>query len=506
MVVVTPLCLLQVPDGIAWAALPPGALGTTGPHPGAGVLRVSGLALPAMAAAGGAGALAARKLRAWPVLLAGLFLVAAADVLGGTARTVAMAGAGRLVYGLGAGIALAAVLALVWERSPRARSLLSALWAAVTVTGLVAAVPMIRLEVAHGHWRAALQPYPWLTVAGMAAAVGYAALAGVAAAPSRRARAARTPERAQLALLAGPPAALSVMAVAAGWRSSAALPAVAVVVMGLLIGVAVVASADTVTGGALCPPLAGAVTGILLAPAASAVTSLHGLIPATRAAGSTPRSWLPLAAVAGAAITGAAITAAMRHGPAGRGGGDAGGGPAGEAGSGRGAGFRDGTGSGGTGGSGGPGRPREGGARRAVALAGLVLALISLGGLAAGHGTGHLTGLHAARPAHAGSGLFTISAMSTAPAGHAASAALAAVSAALAGGLAASLAASLGEATAASALSAVTLMLAGVLAGRLAGAAGLWAPAGAAAAAVAAIVMFLAGRGRRGSVSAANRG
>jgi hypothetical protein len=504
VVVVTPLCLLQVPDGIAWAALPPGVLGTTGPHPGASVLRASGLALPVMAAAGGAGALAARKLRAWPVLLAGLFLVAGADVLGGTARTVAMAGAGRVVYGLGAGIALAAVLALVWERSPRARSLLSALWAAVTVTGLVAAVPMIRLDVAHGHWRAALQPYPWLTVAGMAAAVVYAALAGVADVPSRRARAARTPERAQLALLAGPPAALSVMAVAAGWRSSAALPAVAVVVMGLIIGVAVVASADTVTGGALCPPLAGAVTGILLAPAASAVTSLHGLIPATRAAGITPRSWLPLAAVAGAAITGAAITAAMRHGPAGRGGGP-GGGPADGAGSGCGAGSRDGTGSG-TGGSGGPGRPGGGGARRAVALAGLVLALISLGGLAAGHVAGHLTGLYAARPAHAGNGLFTISAMSAAPAAHAAGAALAAVSAALAGGLAASLAASLGEATAASALSAVTLMLAGVLSGRLADAAGLWAPAGATAAAVAAIVIFLAGRGHRGSVSTANRG
>ena len=87
----------------------------------ASLLRASGLALPAMAVAGSLAALAVRWLRAGPVLLAGLLLLAAADALGGTARTVALIGADRSLHGAGAGIAMAGVVAVVAERQAHRR-------------------------------------------------------------------------------------------------------------------------------------------------------------------------------------------------------------------------------------------------------------------------------------------------------------------------------------------------------------------------------------------------
>ena len=77
---VVPLAVAQIPDAIAWS-LPP-RLAAGGPAVVTSVLRASGLALPAMAVAGSLAALAVRWLRAGPVLLAGLFLLAAADALG----------------------------------------------------------------------------------------------------------------------------------------------------------------------------------------------------------------------------------------------------------------------------------------------------------------------------------------------------------------------------------------------------------------------------------------
>jgi hypothetical protein len=83
---VVPLAVAQIPDAIAWS-LPP-RLVVGGPAAVTSLLRASGLALPAMAVAGSLAALAVRWLRAGPVLLAGLFLLAAADALGDAARSV----------------------------------------------------------------------------------------------------------------------------------------------------------------------------------------------------------------------------------------------------------------------------------------------------------------------------------------------------------------------------------------------------------------------------------
>jgi hypothetical protein len=309
VVAAPPLCVLQAPDAIGWA------LG--GPSLAAGgqdaLLRASGLALPAMAAAAGVAALAARRLRAWPVLLAGLLVLAGADVLGDWARTVPLIGLDRALHGLGAGIVMPAVLALAWERSPRTRTVLAALWAAVTVVGSVAAVAVLRHRVAGGDWHAALQPYPWLTGTALAAAAIYALLAygpGAPPAPGREgARAGVTHERAQLAVLAVPAAGVAIVSVAASYRPPAALLATAAIGVLVLAGVAAVASADRVVGGPLCLPLVGAVTGLILAPAAGAVTSLRALAPAPGPLG------LPLAMAAGGAAAGAAAALAARRRP-----------------------------------------------------------------------------------------------------------------------------------------------------------------------------------------------
>jgi hypothetical protein len=104
VVTVIPLVVLQIPDAVAWVVPP--RVAAAGPGAVASLLRASGLALPAMAVAGSLAALMVRWLRAGPVLLAGLLILAAADALGGLVRTVVLIGADRSLHGAGAGLAL----------------------------------------------------------------------------------------------------------------------------------------------------------------------------------------------------------------------------------------------------------------------------------------------------------------------------------------------------------------------------------------------------------------
>jgi hypothetical protein len=311
VVTVAPLCFLQAPNAIAWAMASPGPGGTE-------VMRAAGLALPAMAALGGVAALAVTRVRAWPVLLTGLLAMAAGDALGGAAHTVGLIGAARILHGAAAGVAMPAALALAWER--RARHLLVALWATVTVTGLIAATAVVHARLAGGDWHAALAPSAWLTGAALTLAALYAVLAdgpGPAARGSTGRLGTRTDathERTQLAVLAVPGIGLSVLSVAVTFRQPAALLAAASVSIVILYGVAAVASADKLVGGRLCFPLIGAVTGLVVAPAAGAVTSLRALAPAAGAHGPAA-SWLPLAATAGSALAGAAAALLLRRRP-----------------------------------------------------------------------------------------------------------------------------------------------------------------------------------------------
>jgi hypothetical protein len=462
---VTPLCLLQAPNAIAWALDGPGGIGTGAQGSTIAVVRAAGLALPAMAALAGIAALAVLRLRAWPVLLAGLLVMAVADALGGSAHTVTVIAVVRVLHGAAAGLALPAALALAWERAPAPRRWLIALWSVVVIAGLTAAPAVARARLASGGWHAALAPDPWLTGAALTLAALYAVLAagpgagglGSASsggAPGYRARGTgahadatharqeATQERAQLAVLAVPGIGLGALSVAVTYRPPAALLAAGAVAVLILYGVAAVASADRLVGGPLCFPVIGAVTGLVVAPVAGAVTSLRALDP-----GSSGRlSWLPLAVTAGAAITGVAIALTFRERP------------------------------------------------RTVVLAALVIAM---------------EGLAAARLA----GPYVPGVI------------LAGVSAPLAGGLAAAMTAALAEAGVASALSGMSLLVAGLLTGylasgavqvrmvthltvgpaelqaaerlALASAVGVWELAGLFSVFVALAVIFLTGRARR---------
>lgn len=319
---VPPLCLVQAPNVIAWALTGTGGIGT-GPQGSAAVLRAAGLALPAMAAVAGIAALAAVRLRAWPVLLAGLLVMAVADALGGSARTVMAIGAVRVLHGLAAGLALPAALALAWERAPVPRRLLAALWSAVTVAGLAAVAAVARDRVSGGGWHTALAPSPWLTGAALIVAALYAVLAdgpgpargarggALAGARAPGARRDATHERAQLAVLAVPGLGLGALSVAVTYRSPAALLATGAVAVLILCAVAAVASADRLVGGPLCFPVIAAVTGLVVAPAAGAVTSLRAL-----AGGSSGGpSWLPFGVTAAAASAGVAAALLLRRQP-----------------------------------------------------------------------------------------------------------------------------------------------------------------------------------------------
>jgi hypothetical protein len=316
MATVAPLCLLQAPNAIAWALGTSGGAGT-GSQGSIAVLRAAGLALPAMAAMAGIAALAVLRLRAWPVLLTGLLVMAVADTLGGPARTVTVIAVVRVLHGIAAGLALPAALALAWERAPVPRRWLTALWSAATVAGLAAAPAVARARLDTGGWHAALAPYPWLTGAALTVAALYAVLAagpGTARREQLRLPGARQDaiqERAQLAVLAVPGIGLAALSVAITYRPPAALLAAGAVAVLILYGVAAVASADRLVGGPLCFPFIGAVTGLVVAPAAGAVTSLRALNPGSRGG----LSWLPLGVTAAAVAAGVAVALVLRRRP-----------------------------------------------------------------------------------------------------------------------------------------------------------------------------------------------
>ncbi len=294
---VIPLAVLQIPDALAWSL--PARYAGAGPGALASLLRAAGLALPAMAVAAPFGALAARRFRAGPVLLAGLLVLGAADVLGDSAQIVLLIGLDRSLHGLGAGTCLAAAATIAAERS-RAPRALAGWWAAVMVSGLAAAPELMRHRVSAGGWPAALQPYPWLTGAALALAALYAFLAeGSATAAVRNAFPAA--DRAHLALLAAPIAGLGMITVAVTYRGEHAVAAAALaeaIALAALAGMAARAS----TAARLA--VVGAVTGFTLVPAAGTLAAL-----------ARPSPVAGFAAVA-AALAGAALAALA--GPAGR--------------------------------------------------------------------------------------------------------------------------------------------------------------------------------------------
>jgi hypothetical protein len=307
---VVPLALLQLPNLIA-SLLPAGTLAQiAGQGSVLGLVRAAGLALPVMACVAPVAAVLARRKRAWPALLAGLVLFGAADLLGNSAHSVPTIGADRVLLGLGAGIALPATLALGWERPPRQGRLLRRWWVVVAVISLTASVPLMRDRLASGDWRLALQPFPWLTAAGLAATALYVALTGGAGQRGRAAVA--LAERSQLTLLAVPLAGISALDVGVSNASGRSVAVAAGAAAVVLTALAMITSADPVTGGPrdgrprLCFPLTAACAGFALAPTAAMLAILRpvaagGRYPTLHALG------VPLAAAAGAAVVGTGI-------------------------------------------------------------------------------------------------------------------------------------------------------------------------------------------------------
>jgi hypothetical protein len=270
---VVPLSLLQLPN-LMGLGLPPSVIARLAGQDGAAELvRAAGLALPVMACVAPVAAVLARRHRAWPALLAGLLLIGVADLLGNSVHSVLGVALDRALHGLGAGTALPASLALCWERPARWRGLLSRWWVAVAVISLLGSVPLMRDRLAGSDWRAALQPFPWLGAAALAATAIYVATTGGSGPPPRSAV---TPaERTQLALLAVPLAGLGALDLGVSDQNAASVTAAAGVAVFILAGLALVTSADAVTGGTrgrLGFPLIGACAGFSLAPTAGAIT------------------------------------------------------------------------------------------------------------------------------------------------------------------------------------------------------------------------------------------
>ena len=321
---VVPLAVLQIPDAIAWS-LPP-QFAVAGPNALASLLRAASLALPAMAVAAPFGALATRRFRAGPVLLAGLLAIGVADALGEGVRTVPLIGVDRLLHGLGAGISMAAVAAIVAERRQTARSL-AGWWACAVVCALAAAPALMRHRVTVAGWRAALQPCPWLVGAALALAALYAILADGSPRTTVR-RAFPAAERALLALLTAPVAGMCAVTVAVTYRGEHALVAAAIADAIALVGLAVMAVRASTAGrlAAVC-----AVIGFTVAPAAGAVSALTppgqpgweaggaALAAAVCAAALTltrPATSARTATAAGLFVAAAAFAAASQAGPA----------------------------------------------------------------------------------------------------------------------------------------------------------------------------------------------
>ncbi|MEU8307931.1 hypothetical protein AB0C84_30645 [Actinomadura sp. NPDC048955] len=304
-----PAALLVVPDasgGVVPAAASALALGDAEIP---GLLRATGLSLPALLVTVPLAAVAARRLPAWGVLMAGFAVLLAGIGAARLADSLPDIGTVRALQGAGAGIVLPASLVLVWERRNRA---LSAAWAGALAGTLILAMPLALKAVpvpadgaAVPDWRVALAPYPLLAVAAAGAALAHPLLRGRR---HRRPPPLRRTERGPLLLVPVPAGGFAFLAVVAahGWSPGARLLLAGLTLLALA-GLAFAGARAAAAGG----PSGGAVVmiavGLLCQPVAG---PLAGLAAAGTGTGGPPA--LPFAVAAAAAL--AAALAATRTG------------------------------------------------------------------------------------------------------------------------------------------------------------------------------------------------
>ncbi|GIH70219.1 hypothetical protein [Sphaerimonospora thailandensis] len=173
IMVALPLAVVAIPNTISVVAalLPPGVSHVD-------MMRAHGLALPAMLLTVPLAAVAVRRFRAAPILVAGLALLAVADAAGGYANSTGLVGVLRVLHGLGAGALIPATLVVVWER-PR-RNVLLPLWAGMLTVSLLSAQALALHPLADlagpDSWRVTLQPYPLPTGVALVLAAAYLVL------------------------------------------------------------------------------------------------------------------------------------------------------------------------------------------------------------------------------------------------------------------------------------------------------------------------------------------
>lgn len=178
--VVLPLAIVAIPNTISVVAalLPPDISQIA-------MIRAHGLALPAMVLTVPVAAVAVHRMRAAPMMVAGLTLLAFADAAGGYAGSTALVGVLRVLHGVGAGLLVPATLMAVWGRSV----LLRAVWAAALTASLLAAQALALWPLDQvDSWRVTLQPYPMLTGVALVLAAVYLVLwlkEGESAGPAR---------------------------------------------------------------------------------------------------------------------------------------------------------------------------------------------------------------------------------------------------------------------------------------------------------------------------------
>ncbi|WP_433463152.1 hypothetical protein [Spirillospora sp. CA-128828] len=270
-----------------------------------GLLRATGLSLPALLVTVPLAAVAARRFPAWAVLLTGMSILMAGVSAVRFAQSVPLVGTIRAVQGAGAGIVLPATLVLVWERRDRA---LSAAWAGALAGSLILAMPLALKAVpmppggaAVRDWRVALAPCPLLAVAAAGAVLAHPLLRGRG---PWRLPASRHTERGQLLLPFVPAAGFAFLAVIAahGWSPGARL-LVAGLALPALVGLALTGARDATAGSPFGCAVVMIATGLLCYPVAG---PLAGLTAAdARMTGAAGIPLLPFAVAAAAALAGA---------------------------------------------------------------------------------------------------------------------------------------------------------------------------------------------------------
>lgn len=271
------------------------------------LLRMSGLALPALMIAVPVVAAVAQRVPAWIPLVAGLAVIGGAEILAGYADSPLLVGAVRFAEGAGAGAVLPATAVLVWEQ--RRGRLLGALWAGLFTGSFLVAMPLALgalAGVAERGWQTVLQPVPALIGVALAAALVRAVIWHRAERPpggSSPLPAVRRSERTQLLLPLVPAAGFAFLAVATtyGWS-----PAARLIVAGLgglgLLGMAIVGTRAVATSSPVSVAVVVITVGLLAFPVAAPLVGLLSLSGGVEGVSPTPFVIGGVLAVVGALV------------------------------------------------------------------------------------------------------------------------------------------------------------------------------------------------------------